>query len=245
MFHEHKSAVLFFSAGKDSLALLLLMQPYWDRITVVWSNPGNPHAETSAYMGRIRELVPHFAEVRGDQPEWIKRNGWPVDVVPVTASLEGAIGAGTPPVPMVSFMRCCSANLWDPMRRYIAANPASLVIMGQRQGESLRNRMRDAEVSVIDGVTYWQPLHLWTADQVVTYIESKGWDMPPFYDVGAESSADCWNCTAYLDHNRSRLRWMQRERPEMFAEIRPVLDALRARVNEHGRDLEGILNGAH
>ena len=241
MFHEHKSAVLFFSAGKDSLALLLLMQPYWDRITVVWSNPGNPHAETSAYMGRIRELVPHFVEVRGDQPEWIKRNGWPVDVVPVKASSAGAIGYEAPAVRMASYLDCCSANLWEPMRRYVIDTAPTLIIRGQRKDESPRNMMTDAEVTVLGTVTYWHPLHDWTAERVKDYIREQGWELPPFYDIGAESSPDCWNCTAYLDHNLSRLRWMKRERPQMFAQIEPVLDSQRGHLEAHIRDLAEVL----
>lgn len=242
MFDQHKHGVLFFSAGKDSLACLLLLKPFWDRLTVVWSNPGAPHAETVAYMERIKALVPHFVEVTGEQPANLKRFGWPVDVLPVKSSAPGALGAGMPEVRMQSYMDCCSRNLWDPMRRYLAEHKPSLVIMGQRKEESLRNRLRDAEVSVIEGVTYWHPLHDWTADQVVTYIESKGEDLPPFYRIGAESSADCWNCTAYIDHNRSRLKYLKRERPEMFAQIAPVLSALRQQINAHNLELSEVLD---
>ena len=237
--HDH--GVLFFSGGKDSLACLLLLREHWDRITVVWSNPGSPHAETVEYMDRIRSIVPHFVELRGDQPSWIAAHGWPVDVVPVKASSAGAIGFEAPKVPMASFLDCCSANLWEPMRRYVAEHKPKLIIRGQRKEESLRNRLTDSEVSVIDGVTYWHPLHDWTSDQVKEYILAAGWELPPFYAIGAESSPDCWNCTAYIDHNLSRLRWMKRERPQMFAEIEPVLDALSGHLEAHIRDLAEVL----
>ena len=233
--------VLFFSGGKDSLACLLLLREHWDKLTVVWSNPGSPHAETVEYMDRIRSIVPHFVELRGDQPSWIAANGWPVDVVPVKASSSGAIGFEAPKVPMASFLDCCSANLWEPMRRYVAEHKPKLIIRGQRKEESLRNRLTDSEVSVIDGVTYWHPLHDWTSDQVKEYILAAGWELPPFYAIGAESSPDCWNCTAYIDHNLSRLRWMKRERPQMFAEIEPVLDALLGHLGDHARDLAEVL----
>lgn len=241
MFDQNKHGVLFFSGGKDSLACLLLLRPYWDRITVVWSNPGAPHAETVRYMEGIRARVPHFVEVKGSQPDNIVRFGWPVDVLPVKSSALGSIGAGEPEVRMQSYMDCCNRNLWEPMRRYMDEHKPSLVIMGQRKEEALRNRLRDAEVTVIEGRTYWHPLHLWTADQVVTYIESKGEDLPPFYRIGAESSPDCWNCTAYIDHNTTRLRYLKRERPAMFAEIAPVLTALRKQIDTHSRELSEVL----
>lgn len=241
--HDH--GVLFFSGGKDSLACLLLLREHWDRITVVWSNPGAPHAETVAYMDRIRSMVPHFVELNGRQPEWIAAHGWPVDVVPVKASSAGAIGFDAPKVRMASFLDCCSANLWEPMRQYVIDTAPTLIIRGQRADESPRNRMTDAEVTVLGTVTYWHPLHDWTAAQVKEYIQAAGWELPPFYDIGAESSPDCWNCTAYIDHNRSRLRWMRRERPQMFAQIEPVLDALSGHLEDHIRDLAEVLSGNH
>lgn len=237
--HDH--GVLFFSGGKDSLACLLLLREHWDRITVVWSNPGAPHAETVAYMDRIRSIVPHFVELNGRQPEWIAAHGWPVDVVPVKASSAGAIGFEAPKVRMASFLDCCSANLWEPMRQYVIDTAPTLIIRGQRADESPRNRMTDAEVTVLGTVTYWHPLHDWTAAQVKEYIQAAGWELPPFYDIGAESSPDCWNCTAYIDHNLSRLRWLKRERPAMFAEIEPVLDALSGHLEDHIRDLAEVL----
>lgn len=237
----HERGTLFFSGGKDSLACLLLLREHWDRITVAWVNPGAPHAETVAYMGRIRELVPCFVELKGQQPEWIAAHGWPVDVLPVNATSAGSLAAGEPAVKMQAYMTCCNRNLWEPIRRYIATEHPTLVIMGQRKDESLRNRLRDAEVTTVDGVTYWHPLHEWTADRAKDYIRAQGFDLPPFYGIGAESSPDCWNCTAYLDHNLTRLRWMRRERPEQFAIIEPVLRDLGHKLQEQSDTLRNIL----
>ncbi len=240
MFDKHARGVLLFSAGKDSLATLLFLREFWDRITVVWSNPGAPHSETVEYMEGIRRRVPHFVEVRGSQPEWIKRHGWPVDVLPVMASDEGEIAAGPQEVKFQSVMRCCSANLWDPMRAYLDEYKPTLVIKGQRREESLRNRMLDAEVSVVNGVTFWHPLHDWTTQQVLRYITEQGELLPPFYALGAESSADCWNCTAYLDHNRTRLRWLRETHPVMFNTMKPALDALHDHLTAQAIEIAGI-----
>lgn len=237
----HERGVLFFSGGKDSLACLLLLKEHWDRITVAWVNPGAPHAETLAYMAGIKAMVPHFVELSGMQPAWIAAHGWPVDVVPVNATTPGTIAAGEPAIKMQAYMACCSRNLWEPIRRYIATEHPTLVIMGQRKDEALRNRLRDAEVTVSDGVTYWHPLHEWTAEQAKQSILSAGFDLPPFYDIGAESSPDCWNCTAYLDHNLTRLRWLKRERPAMFAAVEPVLRDLQHRITEHSDTIRNIL----
>lgn len=80
---RHKKVMLQLSSGKDSAAVLWLLQPYWDKFDVVWVNPGNPYPETLEYMEKIQKLVPRFICVLGNQPQDIQRNGWPVDIVPL------------------------------------------------------------------------------------------------------------------------------------------------------------------
>lgn len=240
---QHKRAVLFLSAGKDSLACLLLLKDFLDRIDVVWVNPGAPHQRTVEYMHHIRRWVPRFREVSGRQPEWLLARGWPVDVLPVRSSIEGEVGAGRAPVRFQSYLTCCEANMWAPMREFIKASGADLVIMGQRAGESMRNRLRDDEIQTIDGVTYWHPINSWTEAQVWRLIDACGHPHPPFYDEGAESSADCWNCTAYLDHNRGRLEAMKRTEPDRYQVVESVLMSLSSALLEQQAPLKQILEG--
>lgn len=239
----HERIALYFSGGKDSLACLLLLADHWHKVDVVWANPGAPDPETVAYMESVRAMVPRFTELRGNQPDWIRAHGWPADVVPVRRTLAGELGAGPAPVRFQSYMECCGANMWSPMRQHMAETGVTLAIMGQRREETLRNRMRDADLQVIDGVTYWHPINNWSTEQVLRFIRACGHDLPPFYDRGAESSADCWNCTAYLDHNRGRIAAMRRDDPDRYNVIEPVLvqmaDALRAEAQPLFEILEG------
>jgi phosphoadenosine phosphosulfate reductase len=237
----HQKVVLFLSAGKDSLACLLLLRQFWDRIIVAWANPGEPHPRTLAYMARIQSMVPNFVELKGDQPAWIREHGWPADVVPVRRTRDGEAGAGVAAVRFQSYLTCCGANMWRPMQDYLRECGASLVIMGQRADEPMRNRMRDQELQVIDGVSYWQPINSWSAGQVMRFIKACGEELPPFYAEGAESSADCWNCTAYLDHSRGRLAAMRHDEPERFGLVAGVLRAMAVSLQAESRPLFEIL----
>jgi 3'-phosphoadenosine 5'-phosphosulfate sulfotransferase (PAPS reductase)/FAD synthetase len=80
---RHAKPILQFSGGADSLACLWLLREHWPRLTVVWVNTGDCFPETSELMRKVRELVPHFHEVRSDQPAQIRRWGYPVDVLPI------------------------------------------------------------------------------------------------------------------------------------------------------------------
>lgn len=237
----HERIALYFSGGKDSLACLLLLADHWDRFDVVWINPGAPEPETVAYMQAIRAMVPRFIELRGDQPAWIRAHGWPADVVPMRRTALGEVGAGPSPVRFQSYLDCCGANLWGPLRKHLLESGVTLAITGQRRAEPLRNRLRDEELQDIGGVTFWQPINGWSTDDVTRFIKACGHDLPPFYDQGAESSADCWNCTAYLDHNRGRLAAMKRNAPHQYQVIEPVLRNLAEALHAESLPLFQIL----
>lgn len=245
LINESIKPTLFFSGGKDSLACLLLLRPFWGQITVAWANPGSPHPETVAYMRRIAAMVPNFVELTGSQPLWIQRHGWPVDVVPVRSSIAGEIGAGIADVKFQSYTDCCWSNMWRPMLEHVKSSGSTLVIMGQRKDEALRNRLRDGVAQVIDGVCYFQPINEWSEADVFEYIQSQGHELPPFYSQGATSSSDCWNCTAYLDHSKGRLANMRTSDPEKFAVIEKVLTSLATTLQRESAPLFEILGEHH
>ena len=78
-FERHSKVALQFSGGKDSCVLLHLLAPYLDQLTVVWANSGDAAKETLDQMDRVRDLVPHFLEVKSDQPKQIDQFGYPTE----------------------------------------------------------------------------------------------------------------------------------------------------------------------
>lgn len=245
LLNRHAKPILFFSGGKDSLACLMLLRDFWDQITVAWANPGAPHPEVLEYMQKIRERVPHFVEIQGNQPDWILRQGWPSDVVPIRASRDGELGAGVQGIRIQSYTSCCWANMWEPMQRFVEASGSNLIIMGQRREEGLKNRLRDDVYQVIEGVAYWHPINDWSRSTVFEYLESIDEPLPPFYKEGAESSTDCWNCTAYLDHGKARFAKLKRDNPEGFQELTDVLRGIANEIQKQSTPLFEILGEEH
>ena len=54
---RHDIVVLQFSGGKDSTACLHLLEPWWDKVHVVWVNPGAPYPE-------MLEHAPHTGALK-------------------------------------------------------------------------------------------------------------------------------------------------------------------------------------
>ena len=73
------------SGGIDSLALLFNLRGLWDDSIVMWGDTGAAYHDVETLMDDVRQLVPHFLHVRGDQPG-VTRQVW----------LAGGRGAGEP-----------------------------------------------------------------------------------------------------------------------------------------------------
>jgi phosphoadenosine phosphosulfate reductase len=235
---QYDRIALQFSGGKDSTACLYLCRPWWDKIDVVWVNPGAPYPETIEQMNHIRSIVPRFHEVVGRQPEWVQQFGHPVDVVPLWHTNWGQSMRKETTQRFHSFLDCCHQNLWSPLSQAVMDLSATLVIRGQKITDPLVTKFRNGYVE--NGVTYLFPIHDWTDEQVFAYLGSAGAFVPAQYAQGADSSFDCWNCCAYSQHNAKRFAHMQRHHPEMWREMKPVVMALRQAVKEDAAWLDTL-----
>jgi 3'-phosphoadenosine 5'-phosphosulfate sulfotransferase (PAPS reductase)/FAD synthetase len=194
---------LCFSGGKDSLACLYLNKDRWNDIYVVWVNTQAVYEEQYNYMMKWKEKLPHFVEVKSNQPLSIYENGWPVDIVPVTSMVVGkAISGNTGPM-FQSWISCCSQNIWTPLHTALCELGVTKVIKGQKLADGLKSLSRDG--MVVDGVECIQPLDNWTDAEVFEYLESVGADVPSYYSDGEKTGRDCWDCTAYLYDNKKRI----------------------------------------
>lgn len=216
-FNRHIRVALEFSPGKDSAACLWLLEPYWNRLVVVWANPGNPYPETLEYMQAIQETVPKFAEVKGRQPEWIKEFGYPTDILPVMASPFNHMPGTEENIRLQPFMACCSANMWQPMAQWVQANEITGVIRGQKVCDRLRSPISNG--SIIDGVEYLFPIDGWDDVQVRDFLGDK---IPDSYKRGLITSLDCMNCTAYVAQNPGRVADLELIYPPAAAEVKQV-----------------------
>lgn len=216
-FNRHLRIVLQFSSGKDSAACLYALEPYWDKITVLWMNPGNPYPETVEYMEKIRAMVPAFMELRGKQPEWIKEHGYPVDVLPVSSSPFIHSTANQRAIKLQPFPACCSANFWLPMMNWCVENEVTGIIRGQKLSDRMKTGVRSGDV--INGMEYLFPLEDWTDEEVFSFLGDR---VPPSYKNGLISSLDCKNCTAYVQENPNRIPHLQLVDPETAEEVKEV-----------------------
>ena len=199
-FERHTRIALQLSAGKDSAACLWLLEPYWDRMDVVWCNMGNPYPETLEYMFELSLRVPNFFVVKGEQPYWIRQHGYPVDVLPFVHTKLGADITGQKRLQMQPFSVCCAENFWKPMHAFMKEQRYTGIIRGQKKSDRLKGPIKSGHKE--DGVEYFFPIEDWTDEQVISFL---GHRVPESYKRGLTSSLDCKNCTAYVSENPGRI----------------------------------------
>jgi phosphoadenosine phosphosulfate reductase len=232
---RHQRVALMFSAGKDSAACLRLIEPWLDKVAVIWANPGRPYPEVVEYMNRVRAAVPHFVEARGNQPEWVMSNGWPTDVMPWEATPMGMACTRDPlAVPLVSAEHCRWANMWEPALHAVRASGASGVI----KGEKYTDRPLPPMQKVFEGREYFRPLLDWTDAEVLKYL---GDDLPPGYARGLTGSLDCMTCTAFLSRNPQRLVDLATVNPDAYREVLRPLHYMRRVTIRHMINIDAAL----
>jgi 3'-phosphoadenosine 5'-phosphosulfate sulfotransferase (PAPS reductase)/FAD synthetase len=228
MLGHHRNAVLQFSGGKDSTALMYLARPYLNEITVLFSETGatfphlRRHVEQTCRKLGARMTIVH-PEI--DVHEHIYRNGFPSDIVPVEASAEMAPFLNPPPKQILqSYTQCCRAMLWTPMLGYMRENNVDLVLRGSK---SCDPRVGVGPGTEIEGITYESPLWDWSDDDVYAYLKEQGAELPDQYPE-INDSLDCWICTAHLAHHGDqKMHYIKKNYPDLWPVVSERMNLVR------------------
>lgn len=197
---RHSRIALQFSGGRDSLACLYLLQPFWDRLTVYWCNTGAAYPETVDQMGRVRAMVPQFVEIAGRQPAVIAQYGLPSDIMPASRTPLGLMVSGTPADMIQDRYSCCARAMMEPTLERMVEDGITLVIRGQRNADALKSPIRSGHVE--NGVEYLFPIEQWSTQQVMDYLMEQGVALPRFYRQ-MDSMPDCMTCSAWWETGAS------------------------------------------
>jgi 3'-phosphoadenosine 5'-phosphosulfate sulfotransferase (PAPS reductase)/FAD synthetase len=205
-----------------------------NKVTVVWVNPGDPYKETVKYMEQIKNSVPNFVMLQGNQRNFVKQCGYPADLVPFAGTPVGRL-ATTNVIKIVSIAECCGSNLWAPMHQFVEKFKPDGIIRGEKYLDKHKSRV--GEMSRHFDADVYNPLYYWTDDDVVKFL---GADIPESYKRGLKSSLDCRTCTAYSSSNPGRHKDLITTEPDAAAEIEPVVQFLTQQAKDAFEQLRGM-----
>lgn len=228
IFARHERIALEVSGGRDSLACLYLLRPYWDRLTVYWLNTGAPFPETVEVMARVRAEVPHFVEIDGQQPFIIEQFGMPSDLIPTSRTPFGLLATGSTARPLQDRNDCCARVIMMPMHQRVLGDGCTLIIRGQRAEDTHKAPFRSGYVE--NGIEFLFPIEYWTAADVRAYLLGNSLPYPRFYET-LSGAPDCMTCSAWWEHGVAK--YLKQHHPEAHAEVQRRLDSINAAVVEH------------
>jgi phosphoadenosine phosphosulfate reductase len=224
---KHARIALQFSGGKDSLAMLHLMRKHWDRMTVYWVNTGDAFPETLDLAERVRKMVPNFVEIDGNQPQVIAMHGIPSDIVPVSATPIGVSNGGHG-VLMQDRYSCCMRTVMLPLARRMIDDGITLIVRGQKEADALKAPLRSGDVD--EGIEYLFPLEDWTDEDVMTFLEEEGIELPRYYE-SMRSNPPCLSCSAWWDDGRAA--YMKQHHPLHYDLYQQRLNTISDAVGGH------------
>lgn len=227
-FGRHERIALQLSGGRDSLACLYLMRPYWDRLTIYWCNPGDPYPETLDIMELVRAEVPHFVEIEGRQPLTIEQFGIPSDIVPASRTYLGVIVSGQPAPLIQDRYACCVRSMMNPTHERMVADGITLIVRGQKNTDALKSPLRSS--AVVDGMELLFPIEDWTSTQVMDYLRVNRLPIPRFYTV-LDAMPDCLSCSAWWEVGVAK--YLKQHHPQAHQEVQRRLETINAAVGAH------------
>lgn len=225
IFSKHKRATLFYSGGKDSLCCLLLMEPYWDRLDVVWVDTGGHFPEVYEHINRVRSLVPHFVTLRSDVYRFQEEYGYPVDVVSSKHTRLGNYVYGKTPIVVCGAFDCCSANVWRPMEDYVRATRPTCIVRGDRSCERTKGETSWSGAEVVF------PIFDWTHEQIMEVLMSDAKGLVQYrHGFKDSSSLDCKTCTAFTGIGSERSAYIKEKYPQLAATLEAFLASYKAEL---------------
>lgn len=221
---RHERVAFQFSGGKDSTASLLLLRPYWDRMTVYHCDSGDSMPETKAVVEQMSKLVP-VTIVKGRVLQNRAEFGLPTDVMPWTsASSAHTLNTGSTPL-MQDWVSCCFRSIMLPLYERMVEDKITLVIRGQKDDDKLKGPLRSGDVDM--GVEYLYPVQDWTDEECFAYMREQGFEPQRFYAEGISHSGDCLHCTAWLTDNKAEymLKYYPDEYPRYRDNVKVIAEA--------------------
>lgn len=222
---RHEGSIgLQFSGGRDSVATLYKLRPYWDRLTVYHLDTGDQYPEAKAVVAQVAKEVP-ITVIRSDVKRFRDEVAWPADVVPVDNTLFGRRVSGRK-LSLISRYDCCAENLMRPMHERMLADGITLIIRGQRDEDYFNPPKRSGDIE--GGVEVLYPVESWSTADVDAYIAENQLPNAAYYAMGAAHGPECMGCTAWMDDNR--IEFLERVYPENLKSLREKLQLINAEV---------------
>jgi len=223
---------LQFSGGKDSLALVYLLRPHWDKLTIYHVDAGDLLPEVREIVDMVAAMVPDFRRIETNATRSMATLGYPTDLMPTTSTTLGlAMGMSTRR--LLDRFDCCAMNLMMPMHERMKADGVKLAIRGTKRADMGRLPAVSGDTSL--GYELWLPLQEWSHEEVFEYLRAMDAPICRVYEHKV-NAPECATCTAWWSEGRTE--YLKKHHPDLYQIYRAKLAVVAAEVTPHWNALQ-------
>lgn len=233
VFARHERIAFQFSGGRDSLAALYLLRPYWKRMRVYHLNHGDQFPETAAVVDQVRRDVP-MTVIHSDSVESRIRHGLPSDLLPADNTGMGRALTGRT-VAMQGRFDCCARVVMAPMHERMLRDGITCIVRGVRAADFAGSH-EFLSGHVAEGIELYYPIERWKTADVMRYLLACNLPIARFYAEGLDESPECMGCTAWI--GKGHLRYLRSFYPARHQQVQRNITLIRAEVDRQYAEME-------
>ena len=212
LFDRHQRVFLGFSGGKDSIALAHMLEPWRDRVTLLWVNTGYMAAHMAEFVRAFGDRFDLVEIASPSLPQVWEASGTPADVAP----FRNVLGQDSPR--FQPWRACCFTVRQAPINDFLRRQGPCCYITGQRADEAGGATLAGLRSNLPPAVEVALPLTHWSEADVFAYVAQHGLKLPRQYAEGYPGSIECTVCPAQV--HPSRMDYLARQYPEVLPVIR-------------------------
>ena len=234
---RHDVAAFQLSGGRDSVAALYAMRPFWGRFSVYTLDTGERFPEVAGVLSAIEsDLGQEINIVRGDVAAVREHLGMASDLLPTDGATElGRMYSGAT-TKVIDRYECCWHAIMSPMHQRMIEDGVTLIIRGQRNSDYVKTPTRSGFSDGVVELLY--PIEEWSDDDVMDFIERCDLPIGPFYDAGMKTTPDCMGCTAWW--GEGRFEYLKQNHPDVHATVMGRMREIKIHIDRHYKTMPDI-----
>ncbi|TXM66522.1 phosphoadenosine phosphosulfate reductase family protein, partial [Methylobacterium sp. WL12] len=173
IFDRYERVFLGFSGGKDSIALAHMLEPWRDRVTLLWVNTGYMAAHMVEFVRSFGDRFDLVEIASPSLPQVWEASGIPADVAP----FRNVLGQDSPR--LQPWLSCCLTVRQMPVNDFLRRQGPCCYINGQRADEAGGATLSGLRSNLPPSVEVALPLTDWSAADVFAYVAQHDLKLPP------------------------------------------------------------------